>query len=161
MVDNPFEIEKFRKYAGKVRLLIRIKTDSSKAVVDLSYKFGCLPQDVIPLAEKIKSYGLDYYGLAFHVGSQCPDNGVYLEAINISRELINELSTKGFTTSLLDIGGGFPVPYTEEVPSIEDFCKPIRKALDDNIDPQLTIACEPGRFISATARQIKARFSKR
>jgi ornithine decarboxylase len=151
VVDNPDEIEKFRGYIGKVKLLIRFKVINKKAVVNLSYKFGCAPEEVIPLAEKIREYGLEYHGLAFHVGSQCATNEAYLEAIDIASSLILELKNRGLATALLDIGGGFPVPYTEQTPSIEDFCRPISEKLSEKIDPSIKIACEPGRYISATA----------
>lgn len=151
VVDNPDEIDKFISYAGKVRLLIRFKVENDQAVVNLSYKFGCLPSEVIALAEKIKECGLEYYGLAFHVGSQCMTNNVYLTAIDISTDLIGQLKARGLETTLLDIGGGFPVPYTESVPTIEDFCRPISQRLAEKIDPSIKMACEPGRYISGTA----------
>jgi ornithine decarboxylase len=151
VVDNPSEIDKFKSYVGKVKLLIRFKVENDQAVVNLSYKFGCLPEEVIGLAEKIREYGLEYYGLAFHVGSQCMTNDVYLTAIDISSDLIAKLKERSLDTALLDIGGGFPVPYTERVPAIDNFCKPIRQRLAEKINPAIRLACEPGRFISATA----------
>ncbi len=156
VIDNPDEIEKFIPYAGRVRLLIRFKVDNSNAVVNLSIKFGCSPDEVIGLAEKIREKGLEYYGLAFHVGSQCVENGVYLTAIDISSDLISQLEKRGLKTSFLDIGGGFPVPYTEKVPDIGEFCGPIRERLAEKIDPGIKLACEPGRFISATAVTLVA-----
>jgi ornithine decarboxylase len=156
VIDNPDEIEKFIPYAGKVRLMIRFKVDNDDAVVNLSIKFGCSPSEVIDLAEKIRARGLEYYGLAFHVGSQCPANDVYLEAIDIASGLIDELKQRGFKTSMLDIGGGFPVPYTEAVLDIATFCRPIKQRLDEKIDAGIKLACEPGRFISATAVTLVA-----
>jgi len=156
VIDNPDEIDKFISYAGKVRLMVRFKVENDQAVVNLSYKFGCLPQEVIGLAEKIRECGLEYYGLAFHVGSQSMTNNVYITAIDISADLIAQLKARGLETTLLDIGGGFPVPYTELVPSLEDFCGPIRKRLTEKIDPNIKLVCEPGRYISATAVTLVA-----
>lgn len=156
VVDNPAEIEKFIPYAGKVRLMIRFKVNDATAVVNLSYKFGCTVDEVVGLAKRIRELGIAYHGLAFHVGSQCVGNGVYLTAIRTAAELIEKLHRLGFTTGLLDIGGGFPVPYTEAVPSIRKFCEPISKALDKHIAPSIPVACEPGRFISATTVSLIA-----
>jgi ornithine decarboxylase len=156
VVDNPDEIDKFIPYRGKVRLLVRFKVENSDAVVNLSIKFGCTTAEVPELAEKIREQGLEYHGLAFHVGSQCVNNDIYLKAIDISAGLIAELSARGFRTRLLDIGGGFPVPYTGEVPAIEEFCKPIRERLSEKIEPGINLICEPGRYISATAVTLVA-----
>jgi ornithine decarboxylase len=65
--------------------------------------------------------------------------------------LIGRLKDDDFDTRLLDIGGGFPVAYTDDVPSIYEFFRPIRRVLKEKIDPDIAIACEPGRFISASA----------
>ncbi len=51
---------------------------------------------------------------------------------------------------MLDIGGGFPVEYTEPIPSIEEFCAPISDALEQHIRPGINVISEPGRFIAAT-----------
>ena len=155
-VDNPDEIEKFKEYAGRVRLLIRFKIDGGSAVVNLSYKFGCLPEEVLPLARKIKQYGIDYHGLAFHVGSQCEDSSIHVQAIEMASRLINQLDDLGFKSQLLDIGGGFPTCYLTNLPPISVYCRPIREALKKHILPDIEIACEPGRFISGSAVTLAA-----
>ncbi|MEW5923687.1 MAG: type III PLP-dependent enzyme [Candidatus Zixiibacteriota bacterium] len=156
VIDNTDEIDKFIPYADRVRLLIRFKVADSSAVVNLSYKFGCEPEEALGLAEKIRQCGLNYCGITFHVGSQCLDNSIYVRAIRTAGSLIRELKEHGFETTLLDIGGGFPVQYTDSVPSIDEFCAPIRQALADHIDSGISIACEPGRFISAPAVTLVA-----
>ncbi len=156
VVDNPDEIDKFAAYAGKVRLLIRFRIDDSSAVIDLSYKFGCTLEDIDLLAKNIRDLGLEYYGLTFHVGSQCLDSSIYVRAVKSASIIIKRLAIDNFNTRLLDIGGGFPVPYTDKIPSIDKFCEPIRKSLIQNIDPNIIIICEPGRFISATAVTLAA-----
>ena len=156
VIDNPDEIEKFIPYAGRVKLLIRVKVENSSAVVNLSYKFGCRPEEVLDLAGRIIDRGIEFFGLAFHVGSQCLDNGIYIKMADMAGELIRALGSRGIETRLLDIGGGFPVLYTETVPNISGFCRPIRKALKNNIPSHIDIICEPGRFISATAVTLVA-----
>ncbi|UCD95234.1 MAG: type III PLP-dependent enzyme [Candidatus Zixiibacteriota bacterium] len=156
VVDNPDEIGKFAAYADKVRLLIRFKVRNSSAVVNLSYKFGCEPANVLLLADRIRILGIKYHGLTFHVGSQCTDSEVYTDAIETASRLIDKLKGKDFDTRLLDIGGGFPVAYTDKIPSIYEFCRPIRRALKEKINPDIAIACEPGRFISASAVTLVA-----
>lgn len=156
VVDNPDEIDKFVAYADRVKLLIRFRIDDSSAVVNLAYKFGCAPEEVDSLAAKMRALGIKYHGLTFHVGSQCLDPSIYIRAIKTASAAIERLKNCGYKTYLLDIGGGFPIPYTNEVPSIEIFCRTIKQELKRQIDPDIPIICEPGRVISATAVTLAA-----
>lgn len=152
VVDNPEEIKKLARYRDKqLKLMIRFRVDiENTAVVNLQYKYGCRVEEVLPLARLIREQGQELHGLCFHIGSQCiyPQN--YVKAITTAKELIHQLDLEGFGIKLLDIGGGFPVEYTEQVPSIEEFCVPIAEALDTNIRPGIKVISEPGRFIAAT-----------
>ncbi|HSG99439.1 MAG TPA: type III PLP-dependent enzyme [candidate division Zixibacteria bacterium] len=156
VVDNVDEVAKFEEYSDRVSLIVRFRAvDSSEsaAVVqcNLSYKFGCAPQEIIGLVREITGRNIGFAGLAFHVGSQCQTPAPYLAGINIASDVITQLEAEGIRTRLLDIGGGFPVEYTEAVPSIEEFCGPISEALQSVIPSSVNILCEPGRYISATA----------
>ncbi|HOP07466.1 MAG TPA: type III PLP-dependent enzyme [candidate division Zixibacteria bacterium] len=156
VVDNIEEVRKFSRYTDKkLRVLIRFRIHTNTtAVVNLQYKFGCLPEDVLPLAQQIRQSGHDFYGLCFHIGSQCIFAENYLLAIQTAHDLIHTLDLAGFDTRLLDIGGGFPVPYAEPVPPIDEFCTPINQALENHIRPGIRIVCEPGRFIAATTTTL-------
>lgn len=156
VIDNSDEIAKFISYRDQVRLVVRfraISAEESAAVVqcNLSYKFGCEPDEIIDLTQEILDAGIGYAGLAFHVGSQCLSVNPYLQGVNIASDIITELASRGIETYLLDIGGGFPVEYAEKVTPIEEFCRPLRLALDSLIPKSVNLVCEPGRFISATA----------
>ncbi len=152
VVDNPEEVKKFARYTHKkLKVLIRFRIHTNQnAVVNLQLKFGCLPEEVLDLARQIKAAGHEYHGLSFHIGSQCLFAENYLKAIDASRQLIRALDEQGFETQVLDIGGGFPVNYVEPIPTIDEFCKPIEKALDKQIRRDIRIISEPGRFISAS-----------
>jgi len=151
VVDNEEEIKKLQRYRKKLKVLVRFRINTnSSAVVNLQYKFGCCTGSVLDYAHKIRQAGHDFYGLCFHIGSQCiyPEN--YVKAIEAAHELIRALDLAGFDTRLLDIGGGFPVEYVDPVPVIDDFCRPISRALDHHIRPGIRVISEPGRFIAAT-----------
>jgi ornithine decarboxylase len=55
----------------------------------------------------------------------------------------------------LDIGGGYPVPYTEPVMPITYYCHPIAAELERQF-PGVRLIAEPGRFISAPAMNLVA-----
>lgn len=151
VVDNREEIKKLSRYKNRLKVLIRFRINTNNtAVVNLQYKFGCQVNEAMSLAKMVREMGHDFYGLCFHIGSQCTFSENYVKAIEASHELINTLDTAGFNTRLLDIGGGFPVEYAEPVLPIDKFCTPISKALDKHIRPGISVISEPGRYIAAT-----------
>ena len=121
VADNPDEVRKFKPYADRARLLLRVSFRSPGAVVDLSRKFGCDPEDAMQLARLAAKLGIDVQGFSFHVGSQAAD--------------------------ALNIGGGFPIEYTQHVVDIGRFCAPIRKALAA-LPKRVRVIAEPGRYIA-------------
>jgi ornithine decarboxylase len=151
VADNPDEIRKFVPFRRRASLLLRVSFRNPAAVVDLSRKFGCEPVAVRPLLSLARSLGVRVHGLSFHVGSQVADPSKYVEAIGACRELIDQARLDGTAElTTLDIGGGFPVPYRDELPSIRDFCAPIRRALR-TLPPQVRVIAEPGRYIAGPA----------
>lgn len=151
VVDNPDELRKFEKYADQAELLLRVSFRSPDAKVDLSKKFGCSPADARELLTLAHDLGVHVKGLSFHVGSQAADPRKHVEAVEACGEIIAWNRKAGLPPlTVLDIGGGFPVEYNEDVPPINEFCRPIREALA-RIPHEVRLIAEPGRFISAPA----------
>jgi ornithine decarboxylase len=151
VVDNPDEIRKFVRYRKRAEVLLRVCFRSPTAVCDLSKKFGCDAGAVLGLIETARRLGVRVRGLSFHVGSQAADPSKYIEAIQACTNLIAEALLAGLPSlDVLDIGGGFPVPYTEAVMPIDEFCAPIRSALA-KLPKHVRVIAEPGRFIAAPA----------
>lgn len=151
VVDNPDELAKFVPFAGQVELLLRLSFRSPDARIDLSKKFGCSPEAVPGLLAQAAAAGIRVKGLSFHVGSQALEPRKHVEAIRTCREIIVAAHKTGVAQlEVLDIGGGFPVDYREEVASIDSFCRPIREALAE-LPQGMRLIAEPGRFIAAPA----------
>ena len=151
VVDNPDEIRKFVRYRKRAEVLLRVCFRSPSAVCDLSKKFGCDPGAVLGLIETARRLGVRVRGLSFHVGSQAADPSKYIEAIQACTNLVAEALLAGLPSlDVLDIGGGFPVAYTEAVMPIDEFCAPIRAALA-KLPKHVRVIAEPGRFIAAPA----------
>lgn len=156
VADNPDEIRKFARHRRRVELLLRVSFRSPNAVVDLSRKFGCEPGAVLGLIELARSLGIRVRGLSFHVGSQATEPTKYVEAVRACTSLIAEALLAGLPAlDILDIGGGFPVPYQNEVMAIDEFCAPIREALA-KLPAHVRVIAEPGRFIAAPAAMAVA-----
>ena len=88
VADNPDEVRKFKPYADRARLLLRVSFRSPGAVVDLSRKFGCDPEDAMQLARLAAKLGIDVQGFSFHVGSQAADALKHVEAIEVCTRLL-------------------------------------------------------------------------
>lgn len=151
VADNADEVQKFARFTDRAELLLRIAFSSPGAVCDLSRKFGCDPQEMLGLARRAADLGVPVRGLSFHVGSQAADSGKHVEAIAACGRLLAAARRERLgVLDTLDIGGGFPIAYTQKTRAIGSFCAPIRAALA-RLPRRLRIIAEPGRFIVGPA----------
>jgi ornithine decarboxylase len=148
VADNPDEVRKFKPYAARASLLLRVSFRSPGAVCDLSRKFGCDAEDAVALARLAAGLGIDVQGFSFHVGSQAPDALKHVEAIEACTRLLAAARRERLgTLDTLDIGGGFPIDYAQRAPEIGKFCAPIRSALA-KLPKRVRVIAEPGRYIA-------------
>ncbi len=101
--------------------------------------------------------GLDPYGLSFHVGSQQTETASYEAAIGQVAMLFTDLQEAGVNLRMVNLGGGFPVRYRDEVPEIDRFGDAIMGAMTKhfgNALPEMLI--EPGRFIVGDAGVVSS-----
>jgi ornithine decarboxylase len=151
VADNPDEVRKFEAYRDQAQLLLRVSFRSPGAVVDLSRKFGCDPEDLIELARLARRLGIPVIGLSFHVGSQATDPSKHVEAIQVCARLMAQAKREKLGSfDTLDIGGGYPIEYGEKVADIGRFCAPIRAALA-KLPGRMRVIAEPGRYICGPA----------
>jgi ornithine decarboxylase len=114
-------------------------------------KFGAEPGDAMKLIRRAADAGLKVEGLSFHVGSQCTHFDNYTAALAITSEIFNEARRKGHDLNLVDIGGGFPVPYDAQSPRFERLAGLLNAEFGRLFPDDIEIIAEPGRFIVATA----------
>jgi ornithine decarboxylase len=122
--------------------------------VEMSSKFGCEPGDAMGLIDAAYDAGLKVEGLSFHVGSQCTNFDNYTAALAITSELFHAARAKGYPLNLIDIGGGFPVPYDDQVPHFEKLAKLLNEEFARLFPDDIEILAEPGRFMVATAATL-------
>ncbi len=92
---------------------------------------------------------LDPIGIHFHIGSQLTKLEPIAEAANIIADLVRSLKAINVDIKFFDIGGGIGVQYSDEVLiDVKDYAQVIIDAVK-GLD--VTIACEPGRYMTANA----------
>jgi ornithine decarboxylase len=151
VADNPDEVRKFARHRADAQLLLRVSFRSPGAVVDLSRKFGCDPEGVLELARIAAGLGIGVRGLSFHVGSQTPDATKQVEALGACARLMAAARRERLGIfDTLDIGGGFPIDYSQPVQDIGRFCAPLRAAISA-LPKRVRVIAEPGRYIVGPA----------
>lgn len=149
VVDCDFELEKLLsevKQTSKLRIFVRIATPLGGAVLELSSKFGTTPKDAARLLKRVAAAGAQPC-LTFHVGSQCLSPFSYAQAIEMARRTA---LIAGIELQALDIGGGFPGPYSgNDVPPYHWYFDTIRESVATLGDKKIPLLCEPGRALIA------------
>ncbi len=150
--DNLEEIRKIKKYAPNAGLCLRLKVANTGAMVELSSKFGAHPGEAVDLILAADAEGLVVEGISFHVGSQTTNFQNYLQALQLASGICAEALERGYDKmNLIDIGGGFPAPYDENVQPLKTLAKILNAEIDRLFPPHFEILAEPGRFLVATA----------
>ena len=155
--DSGEELDKLARHAPGSRVYCRIMVENAGADWPLSRKFGTTLDDARDLMIRAAELGLDPYGLSFHVGSQQTSTASHEAAIGRVAMLFTDLREAGVNLRMVNLGGGFPVRYRDEVPGLDDFGRAIMRAMTQhfgNALPEMLI--EPGRCIVADAGMVSA-----
>jgi ornithine decarboxylase len=155
--DNFDELRKIKRYAPHAGLVLRLRVPNTGSMVELSSKFGCDIGEAADLIAEAFRIGLVVEGLSFHVGSQCTNFDNFVQALNIAAAVRQEAMSRGHEIKILDIGGGFPVPYDANVRPFKLLAKKINAEIDRLFTRDIEILAEPGRFLVATAATVVAR----
>jgi ornithine decarboxylase len=155
--DNIDEVRKIRQYAPNAGVVLRIKVPNTGSMVELSSKFGCDPAEAVDLILEAFRIGLVVEGLSFHVGSQCTNFENFVQALNMAAAVMNEAKSRGHEVKILDIGGGFPVPYDRHVKPFSLLARKINAEINRLFPEDIQILAEPGRFLVATAAAVVTR----
>ncbi len=155
--DSAEELEKLARHAPGACVYCRILVQNDGADWPLSRKFGTTVERAKALMLRAGEMGLDPYGLSFHVGSQQTRTEAYEVAIGKVAMLFTDLTEAGVNLRMMNLGGGFPTRYRDEVPEIDSFGQAIMRAMTahfGNALPEMVI--EPGRFLVGDAGVVSA-----
>ena len=168
-VESESELERIAALAGELgktaRFCLRVNpnvdphTHEYTTTGKKENKFGIDADRILAVVERFARLpGLVFDGLHLHIGSPVPQVEPYSEAIAVAFELIDELGRRGHPVTTLNLGGGWPIPYTENaVPPIEAYAARIVPLLEQRANAGLKIVLEPGRSILANSGILLAK----
>lgn len=153
--DSEADLKNIAEHAPGSNVFVRILVEGSDtAEWPLSRKFGCDPDMAVSLLTQARELGLVPYGVSFHVGSQQKSVTVWNDALlmvkDIFEQLLNEQSIK---LQMINLGGGFPARYLNQVNTIQDYAESVKQYLVDSYgaDDMPEIILEPGRSLVASS----------
>ena len=154
--DSEEEIDKIAAHAPGAEIYIRVVVTASEADWPLSRKFGCAPDKVQPLMAQAVAAGLRPAGLSFHVGSQTRRAEMWVPTLDEVAEIWHAAREAGFDLDLLNIGGGFPAFYGEEVQPPALYAAQVMRLVAERFGDVPRVMAEPGRGMVAEAGAIAA-----
>ena len=155
--DSRAELAKLAANAPGARVFCRIFMDGAGSDWPLSRKFGCEPDLAIELLCQAAEDGLVPAGVSFHVGSQQRNLGQWDVAIERAAFVFSALGARGVELELMNMGGGFPARYLQDIEPVENYGEIIRASIVKHFGnrPPRIIA-EPGRSIAGDAGIIQS-----
>jgi ornithine decarboxylase len=154
--DAEEELEKIAENAPGAQVYIRLIVDASEADWPLSRKFGCAQDKAIALLDMSVELGLKPVGFSFHVGSQTKRAEMWTATLDQVAAMWKAAHDAGHDLSLLNIGGGFPAYYGEEIQGPTDYAARVMDLITERFGDVDHIMAEPGRGLVAESGAIAA-----
>jgi ornithine decarboxylase len=148
--DSKEDLKNIASAAPGSRIYVRILVENSTtADWPLSRKFGCHPDMAYDLLVLARDWGLNSYGISFHVGSQQRDIGQWDDAIAKTKYLFSSLEEEeNIHLAMINMGGGFPAAYTQPTNDLSEYATEIHRYLTDDFGDAIPqIVLEPGRSL--------------
>ncbi len=154
--DAEEELEKIAENAPGAQVYIRLIVENSEADWPLSRKFGCARDKALDLMALAGRLELDPVGFSFHVGSQTRQPEMWANTLDQVAAIWHAAIEAGFELSLLNIGGGFPAFYGEDIPHPTIYASRVMALIEARFGDVAHILAEPGRGLVAEAGMIAA-----
>jgi len=152
--DSEMELDKIAGHAPGAQVYIRLLVGATGADWPLSRKFGCAPERAVGLMDHAVSLGLAPVGLSFHVGSQTRRAGMWRDTLDQVAAVWAGARAAGHDLSLINIGGGFPAFYGENVDAPTEYAARVMQLVRARFGEVERIMAEPGRGLVAEAGVI-------
>ncbi len=154
--DAEEELDKLAEHAPGAQVYIRLIVDASEADWPLSRKFGCARDKAMDLLAYATRVGLRPVGFSFHVGSQTRRADMWRVTLDQIAEIWHQAIAAGYPLDLLNIGGGFPAFYGEEIAHPTQYAADVMRLVTERFGDVPRVMAEPGRGLVAEAGMIAA-----
>ena len=154
--DAEEELEKIAAHAPGAEVYIRLIVDASQADWPLSRKFGCARDKALGLLDLAAALGLRPVGFSFHVGSQTRRAEMWTDTLDQVAAIWHAARAAGHDLRLLNIGGGFPAFYGEEIEAPTPYAARVMALIAERFGAVEQVMAEPGRGMVAEAGMIAA-----
>ncbi|WP_017927358.1 type III PLP-dependent enzyme [Limimaricola hongkongensis] len=153
-VDAEEELEKIAEHAPGAQVYVRLIVETSTADWPLTRKFGCDRDMALKLLDRATELGLEPLGFSFHVGSQTRHAEMWAPVLDELSRIWAAAKAAGHDLELLNIGGGFPAFYGEEIQAPTDYAAAVMELVEDRFPGARRVMAEPGRGMVAEAGVI-------
>ena len=157
VVDSEEELGKVAAAAPGTQVLVRVLVSGAGADWPLSRKFGCEPDMAVDLLVAAGTLGLEPVGVSFHVGSQQRRPAMWDPALTRAAEVLHQARAAGIPVDVVNIGGGFPTGYSDDILDISAYGDAIGASVHRHLgDVRPRVLCEPGRYVAGDAGVLRA-----
>ena len=146
VVDHPNELRKVLDIVpANAVIQVRLLVPTEHAVYQFCEKFGANEETAVELLQAIEASGRKP-AVSFHVGSQCVDVASYEKALQL---VAKALKRADVAPAYINVGGGFPSYYREDVPALDFYFSTITNTTKSLGLDGIELFCEPGRALVA------------
>jgi ornithine decarboxylase len=157
--DSVGDLDNIARHAPGAGVFCRVLVQPPGAATPFGRKFGSDETMAGDLLVRAAQRGLRPQGVSFHVGSQQTDPDAWRTGIEQAARIARRLADAGVELPVVDLGGGFPTGYREDVPPLSDYADAIGACLAEHFPAGGDLRCpstmiEPGRAVVADAGVI-------
>jgi ornithine decarboxylase len=155
-VDAVEELDKVLEQAPGAEVVVRLFHTGVGADWPLSRKFGCEPAEAVQLLVRATQLGASRTGISFHVGSQQRSPEGWDDVLAATAQVFAEARALGARPDIVNLGGGFPAHYVDNIPAISRYGISISASLRRWFGEQrIEVMAEPGRYLVADAGVLR------
>lgn len=154
--DSAGDLENIARHAPGAGVFCRVLVEPAGAATPFGRKFGCAEAMAGDLLLRAAELGLRPRGVSFHVGSQQTDPDAWRTGIEQAARIGRGLADAGIELDMINLGGGFPTGYREDVPALAEYAAAIGTCLAEHHLGDHQVVIEPGRAVVADAGVIRS-----
>ncbi|QIS13787.1 type III PLP-dependent enzyme [Nocardia arthritidis] len=154
--DTEDDLLRIAEHAPGSEVECRFLSSAPQSTTPFGTKFGCAPAEAFRLLVRANDLGLRVAGPYFHVGSQQTDPAAWRIGIEQAAHIVKALADKEIPVTSVNIGGGLPISYVEQAPSLDAIASVVTDAAAEFLPETAGLVVEPGRALVGSAGTIHA-----